>query len=134
MNKALWVAKILLGFAFLMGGGMKVFTPHAALATEMAWVTHVPPSAVKLIGLVEVLGALGLILPSALRIKPWLTPLAAAGLVLTMVCAAALHIAIGEGGMIAPNVVLGALAAFIGWGRFKTHPIIAKADLAGAGH
>jgi hypothetical protein len=52
-----------------------------------------------------------------------LTPLAAAGLLLTMISAAALHIAIGEGQMIAPNIVLGAVAAFIAWGRYKRHPI-----------
>jgi len=126
MNKALWAAQVLVGFAFLMGGGMKMVTPHEALAADMSWVTHVPAAAVKLIGLLEVLGAFGLILPSALRIKPWLTPLAAAGLLLTMLSAAAVHIAIGEAHMIAPPFVLGALAAFIAWGRYKRHPISAK--------
>jgi putative oxidoreductase len=126
MNKALWAAQILLGFAFLMAGGMKLVTPYETLAGDMAWVTHVPAAVVKLIAFLEVLGALGLILPSVLRIKPWLTPLAAAGLVLTMVGAIATHIAIGEAHMTAPPIVVGALAAFIAWGRHKRDPIVAK--------
>ena len=80
----------------------------------------------KFIGLVEVLGALGLVLPSALRIKPGLTPLAAAGLVCTMVAAAGLHISIGEAAMIAPNLVLGTLAALVAWGRHRRAPMEAR--------
>jgi putative oxidoreductase len=126
MNKALWAAQALIGLAFLMAGGMKMLTPYTALTVEMAWVAHVPAAVVKLIGLLEFIGALGLILPSMLRNKPWLTPLAAAGLVLTMVGAAALHVATGEGHMITPNIVLGGLASFIAWGRFKRHAILAR--------
>jgi putative oxidoreductase len=126
MNKALWVAQFLLGFAFFMGGGMKMFTPHETLLVDMAWVSYVPAALIKLIGLLEVLGAIGLILPSALRIKPWLTPLAAMGLLLTMLSAVGLHISIGEGHLITPNILLGALATFVVWGRHKKHPIAAK--------
>jgi putative oxidoreductase len=126
MNKALWAAQALLGFAFLMAGGMKLMSPYETLAADMAWVAHVPAAGLKGIGILEFLGALGLVLPSALRIKPWLTPLAAGGLTLTMLSAATLHISIGEGTMIAPNIVLGVLAAFIAWGRLKRHPIVAK--------
>lgn len=126
MNKVLWGVQVLLGFAFVMGGAMKLATPYEALVLEMTWVAHVPAAGVKLIGLLEVLGAMGLILPAAFRFKPGLTPLAAVGLLLTMICAAGLHISIGEASMIAPNVVLGTLAAFIAWGRFKTHPISPK--------
>lgn len=123
MNKALWAAQALLGFAFLMAGAMKGLTPHEALAVDMPVVAAIPPLAVKGIGLVEVLGAVGLILPSVLRIQPVLTPVAAGGLVLTMVSAAGAHIAAGEANMIAPSIVLGGLAAFVAWGRSTRHRI-----------
>ncbi len=126
MNKALWAVQALVALAFVGAAGMKLSTPLDALAAKMAWVAHVPPWSVKVIGALELLGALGLILPSALRIKPVLTPLAAAGLVLTMVAAAGLHIAIGEAAMIAPNIVLGGLCAFIAWGRHSKAPIAPK--------
>ena len=126
MNRSLWLAQALLALAFLMAGSMKLLTAHEALAVDMTWVTHVPAAVVKLIGLLEVLGAIGLILPSWLRVKPWLTPLAAVGLTLTMIGAAATHLSIGEANMIAPNLVLGLIAGFIAWGRYQRSPIEAK--------
>ena len=122
MNVAVWIVQSLLAAAFGMAGAMKLSTPYEALVEQMSWAAHVPAVGVTLIGLVEVLGALGLVLPSALRIKPWLTPLAAAGLVCTMVAAAGLHISIGEGSQIAPNLVLGTLAALVAWGRHRRAP------------
>ena len=122
MNVAVWIVQSLLAAAFGMAGAMKLATPYEALAEQMSWAAHVPAAGVKLIGLVEVLGALGLVLPSALRIKPWLTPLAAAGLVSTMIAAAGLHISIGEAAMIAPNLVLGTLAALVAWGTTPARP------------
>jgi uncharacterized membrane protein len=65
MNRALWTAQVLLAFAFLMAGRMTLVTPYEGLAADMAWVAHVPAAAVKLIGLLEVLAAVGLVLPSA---------------------------------------------------------------------
>ena len=126
MHIGLWIVQGLLAFAFFGAGAMKMATPVDQLAEQMAWVLHVPAPAVKVIGLLEVLGAAGLILPSALRIQPKLTPLAAGGLVLTMLGAAATHIAIGEAAMIAPPLVLGGLAAFVAWGRSSKHPIDPK--------
>jgi uncharacterized membrane protein len=123
MNKLLWIVQSLVGVAFTMAGVIKLSTPYDALAEQMSWVPHVPAMAVKLIGLVEVAGGLGLILPSVFRIMPGLTPLAAAGLVLTMISAAGLHISIGEAAHIAPNLVLGSLAALVAWGRHKKAPI-----------
>ena len=126
MNVAVWIVQSLLAAAFGMAGAMKLATPYEALVEQMSWAAHVPAAGVKLIGLVEVLGALGLVLPSALRIKPWLTPLAAAGLVSTMIAAAGLHISIGEAAMIAPNLVLGTLAALVAWGRHRRAPMEAR--------
>jgi len=123
MNKALWSVQGLLAIAFLMGGGMKVLTPATELAQQMNWVNHVPAMVVKVIGLLEVLGAIGLILPAALKIKPQLTPMAATGLALTMLGAIVTHLVLNEPGQIVPGMVLGSLALFVAWGRFKKVPI-----------
>jgi putative oxidoreductase len=115
-----------MAIGFLMAGGMKLFTPHDALAAQMAWVNHFPAIAPKLIGLLEMLGGLGLILPSLLRIKPWLTPLAAMGLCLLMAGAFITHLVLGEYGMSAPSLIMGLLSGFIAWGRSKRLPIVEK--------
>ena len=109
-----------------MAGGMKFFTPYDALAAQMAWVSHFPAFTPKLIGLLEVLGGLGLILPSLLRIKPWLTPLAALGLCLLMAGAFITHLVLGEIGMSVPSLIMGLLSAFIAWVRNKRLPIVEK--------
>lgn len=124
LHIGLWVVQGLLALAFLMSGSMKLTTPYETLAAQMAWAKLFSPTTVQAIGVVEVAGALGLILPSALRILPILTPLAASGLVLTMLGAAATHLSIGEPPI--PNVVLGGLAAFVAWGRFRKAPIAAR--------
>jgi hypothetical protein len=72
---------------------------------------------VRFIGLSEVFGALGLILPAATRIKPVLTGLAALGLTLVMVLAVGVHVVRGEGYVLALPLLLGVLAAFVAWGR-----------------
>lgn len=126
MNIALWVLQSLLAAAFGMAGAMKTFTPVDQLAAQMTWVAAVPAFVPKLAGISEILGALGLILPSALRIQPKLTPVAAGGLALVMVLAAGLHASLGEWGALAPNFVLGGLAAFVAYGRTKLVPIAPK--------
>ena len=126
MNIVLWVVQVLLAAGFLMAGGMKLMTPHDALAAQMAWVNHMPAFAPKLIGLLEVLGGLGLILPSLLRIKPMLTPTAAIGLALLMAGAFVTHLVLGEYGMSVPSLVMGLLAVFVAWGRSKRVPILAR--------
>lgn len=117
----LWVAQVLLAVGFGMAGFMKLATPYADLAQKMAWARHTPEALVKLIGVVELAGALGLILPAATRIKPFLTPLAASGFVVIMVLAIGLLVSIGEAP--APNVVLGGIAALVAWGRWRKAPI-----------
>lgn len=124
MNIAVWIVQILLGLAFLFSGAMKVFQPIDKLKAMMAWVESLPPTAVRLIGVVEVLGAFGLVLPAATGILPFLTPLAAAGLVLTMLGAMTLHLRRGgETGNIVANLVLLALAAFVVYGRLVAVPL-----------
>jgi len=117
----LWVAQGLLAVAFMGSALMKLTQPYEVLASSQAWVKLFSPEVVKLIGAVELLGVLGLILPSLTRILPVLTPAAAVGLLLTMIAAGATHLSIGEPPI--PNVVLGGLAAFVAWGRIKKVPI-----------
>lgn len=123
LHLSLWIVQVLLGVAFLAAGLMKATTPIADLAAKMSWVASAGAPLVRFIGVSELLGGLGLILPAATRIKPLLTPLAGAALALVMVLAAGTHVALGEYGALAPNFVLGGLAAFVAWGRFKQAPI-----------
>jgi putative oxidoreductase len=128
MHIALWVVQALLALAFAGAGATKLFTPIAELATKGmgGWVAASPAVLVHFIGVCELLAAVGLVAPAATRIAPQLTPAAAMGLVLVMLLAAATHISYGEYGNVAPNVVLGGLAAFVAWGRVKRHPIAAR--------
>ena len=119
MNIVLWIIAGLLAFAFLAAGAMKLAQPKEKLAASgMAWTETFSPGTVKLIGALEVLAALGLILPAALDIAPILVPLAALGLVLIMIGAAITHARRKENQMIGVNVVLLILAAVVAWGRF----------------
>lgn len=126
MHVALWIAQVLLGGMMLMAGLGKALQPVDALAEAIPWTTDVPIALTRFIGVSELLGALGLILPSLLRIKPILTVLAALGLVTIMVLAAIFHATRGEFAAIGFNVPLMAVAAFIAWGRIKKAPIQAK--------
>jgi putative oxidoreductase len=123
LNVTLWVLQILLAIAFAMTGLMKLTQPVADLATQMAWVGSVPAALVRFIGIAELAGAVGLILPALTRVQPRLTALAALGLVVVMLLASVTHASRGEFGMIPVNLVLGALAAFVAWGRGKAAPI-----------
>ncbi len=123
-NIALWAGQVLLAAAFAMAGVMKSTAPIAELAAQMKWPGEVAPEMVRFIGISELLGALGLLLPSALRIAPKLTPLAAVGLATIMVLAAAHHLRAGDGGgPVVVNVVLGGIALAIAWGRLRVAPI-----------
>jgi uncharacterized membrane protein YphA (DoxX/SURF4 family) len=123
MNIALWIVQILLALAFAMAGIMKVTQPIDRLETRMGWVKDVGPRGVRLIGSLEILGAIGLILPAVTGILPWLTPVAAVGFVLTMVGAMITHGRRGEYSGIGVNVVLLLLALFVVYGRFVIVPI-----------
>ena len=119
MTYALWVVQGLLALLFLFAGGMKLVVPLEALQGPVA----LPGLFLRCIGVAEVLGALGLILPGLLRIRPGLTPLAAAGLVIIMTGATVVTVA---GGQLAPallSVVVGLLAAFVAFGRWRLAPL-----------
>lgn len=120
MNVALWIVQGLLAAAFLSAGTMKIVRPRKRLMDSgMGWAGDFSDAGVKAIGAVEVLGAIGLILPAALGIATLLTPLAATGLALIMAGGAVVHLRRGEGaGAAAPSLVLGVLATVVAVMRF----------------
>jgi len=112
----LWALQALLAALFLFAGGMKLVTPIAALTQQVA----LPGPFLRFIGLAEVLGALGLVLPGLLRIRPALTPLAAAGLVIIMTGAVGVTmVTAGAVQAVMPGVV-GVLAASVAIGRWRS--------------
>lgn len=122
LDIGLWAVQIILGAMFTMAGAMKTFTPIDQLAETLPWVAELP-GLVRFIGVSELAGGLGLILPAALRIRPGLTPLAALGLLIVMILGAGFHAMQGEWSSLPVNVVLGGLAAFVLWGRTQKLPI-----------
>ena len=125
MNVVLWIVAGALALAFLAAGLTKLVQPREKLAATMGWVQDFSPGTVKLIGALEVLAAIGLILPAALDVVPVLVPLAALGLVLLMVGAAVTHARRREVPMIAINAVLLVLAVVVAWGRFGPYSFTA---------
>lgn len=124
MNTALWVVSIVLALAFLAAGAMKVAQSREQLMSKMPWAEDYSPGQIKLIGAVEVLGAVGLILPGLTGIAPILVPLAAVGLGLVMLGAAVVHIRRGDGaGAAVAPIVFALLCAFVAWGRFGAYPL-----------
>jgi uncharacterized membrane protein len=109
MNVLLWVIQGLVAVAFV-AAGFNHATRRDRATGRMAWMLALPKPAVTTIGVLEALGGVGLVLPRATGILPWLTPLAAVLLAVLMVCAAIFHARRGEVPLIAANVVLGALA------------------------
>jgi len=123
MGIALWVVQVLLAAAFLVSGATKLSQPKEKLLKKWAWVEDFSQETVRNIGTLEVLGAIGIVLPALSGIVPWLTPLAALGLVLTMIGAALTHLRRAEYGGIAVTAVVLILAAFVAYGRFFVLPV-----------
>lgn len=124
MNILLWIIQVLLALVFLFAGGTKLILPIDVL-TSMGSPNqvHLPGLLIRFIGVCEVLGALGLVLPGLFRKRAELTPLAAAGLVIIMIGATVLTI-IGDGvGMAIPPLVVGLLCAFVAYGRSRLRPL-----------
>jgi uncharacterized membrane protein YphA (DoxX/SURF4 family) len=123
VNVALWIIAGVLAFAFAASGTMKLVQSKDKLVASPTggWAADWTPAAIKLIGVAEILGAIGLILPAALHVAPILVPLAAVGLILVMIGAAVVHSRRHEWPNVAINVVLLLLTAFVAWGRFGPH-------------
>ncbi len=124
LHISLWIAQVLLAVAYGGAGFLKTFTPLPDLATSMAWVAELPGWLVRFIGIAELAGAAGMILPAATRILPGLTPLAALGFVAVQALAIPFHAMRGELGMSLPaNLLLLGLSLVVLWGRWRRLPI-----------
>jgi hypothetical protein len=118
MSVALWIVQGLLAALFLFAGGAKLVMP----LDQMTGPVTLPGWFVRFLGVAEVLGALGLILPGLLRIRPGLTPLAAAGLVIIMIGATVVTLVGGLVALALMNVVVALLAGFVAYGRWRLAP------------
>ncbi|WP_219511409.1 DoxX family protein [Nonomuraea ceibae] len=127
LHGALWALQLLFGFFFAGSGFGKVLMYDAALYAAapqaVAWYAAVPQPLIVFIGVCEVLGGVGLILPAMTRVQPMLTPLAAVGLTLTMILATGFHILRGEYELVPANLLLGGAAAYIAVGRWRLRVI-----------
>jgi len=123
MTYVLWVVQVLLALLFLFAGVSKLIMSIEEMTRDI----RLPGTFLRFIGVVEILGAIGLILPSWLRIRSGLTPLAAAGLVIIMIGATVLSLTLGIKLALMPFVV-GLLAAFVAYGRWKLAPIAASSQ------
>ena len=126
MNIALWIVAGLLAAVFLFAGSSKLFIPREKLAKAPGggWTLDFSAGFVKALGAVEILGAVGLILPALLDIAPVLVPLAALGLVLIMVGAVITRLRRHEPKAMVADLAYLALAGFVAWGRFGPESFI----------
>ena len=124
MDTALWIAQSLLAGIFLATGLIKLTQPRLRMAAgPMAWAADVTDARFRTIGLLEVIGAIGLILPGVLGIAPRLLPVAALGLGLTMIGAIVTHVRYGETERLVVPIVLLGLALFVAVERFGAHSL-----------
>jgi len=119
MGVVTWILQFLLAIAFVAAGLMKMSTPKERLLERMEWVRAVTPRGIKLVGLLEVLGGLGLVLPAVTGIAPWLTPLAAICLALLMALAIWTHVRLREASQAVPAAVLLVLLLITTYGLFS---------------
>jgi len=119
----LWIAQILVAFAFIGAGFVKLTTPIPQLAAMMPWAGQYSESFVRFIALVDLAGGIGILLPALTRILPRLTVLAALGCSVLQVFALIFHLSRGEAEVTPLNVVLLALSLFVLWGRNSKAPI-----------
>ncbi|WP_394831219.1 DoxX family protein [Pendulispora rubella] len=125
MNLALWIVAGLLAAAYFIGGGVKMFMSKdkfASMTSNSQWAEEFTSGAFKALGVVEALGAVGLVLPAVLGIAPILVPIAASALALYMSGAMATRLRRGEYAVMMGDFVFLALCAFVAWGRFGPEP------------
>jgi hypothetical protein len=119
LHISLWILQALLAATLIWAAALKLGKSPNELAAMWPWAGEVSPTLVKLTGIADLLGGIGLVLPALLRVKPVLTPIAALGIVVLMICAGVFHIARGEASQIGFNIVVAGIAGFIAWGRFR---------------
>lgn len=123
MNIALWIIQSLVALLFLMNGIRKVFLPMDTILAQLPGLKQVPPALVRFIGVCELAGAVGLILPAATRILPQMTIAAALGITALMACAAIFHLRRREVPPTVVTTVILLVALFIGVGRWALAPL-----------
>lgn len=122
MNTALWVVAWVLAVVFVGAGLMNVIQPKEWLVSKgMGAIENFSPTAIKVVGALEVLGGLGVVLPALVGVAPVLVPIAAVGLCAVMIGALVLHVRRKEYQMLLPPVLFLAAAVFLAWGRFGTY-------------
>lgn len=126
-NYGLWAAQIALALLYLMGVWMHlILSPQQAAAMGAVWMSEAPILLVRFIGVMELLGVIGLILPAATRIQPHLTVWAAKGLLAIQALAIPFHAVRGEFEPLPFNLIYVALAVFVIWGRTRKAPILPR--------
>ncbi|TSJ45840.1 DoxX family protein [Fluviicola chungangensis] len=126
MHVLLWVAQFLLGITLIWAASLKLFQPIEQLKTMWPWTGEIAPALVRSTGVIDLLGALGVLLPSLFRFKPLLASIAAFGIVLLMISASVFHVFRGETPQIGFNIIFGLIAGFVAYGRWKLAPIPSK--------
>jgi len=119
MTRALWIIQVLLALIFLFDGGTKLVMP----AEQLTGQTPLSAPFLRFIGIAEIAGALGLILPGAFRIRPGLTPLAAAGLTIIMIGATTVTVMTMSAAMALLPFIVGGLTVFVAYARWRVHPL-----------
>jgi hypothetical protein len=127
LSVGLWIVQALLALTFAGTGIWKLVTPIPELASKFPWMGEVSPSFLYATAIFDLLGGLGVFLPSVTRIKPSLTVLAALGCAALQASAIVFHVSRGEGANTPFNFLLVALALFVAWGRRSKAPITPRA-------
>jgi putative oxidoreductase len=125
INILLWIAQVLIALTLLWAAYAKLIQPIEETAKMLPWALE-NPGLLKFTGFIDLLGGVGIILPSALKIQPKLTVWAAYGVVLLMIAGSVFHIMRGEASLIGMNIVIIVFAIFIAWGRTSKAPIHGK--------
>lgn len=119
LNITLWIVQVLLAASLIWGASMKLFQAIEKLSLMWPWTGQIPENLVKLTGIIDLLGGVGIITPTFLNIKPKLAIMAAWAIILLMICASVFHILRGEASLIGANIVFALMAGFVAWGRKK---------------
>ncbi|MCF6327748.1 MAG: DoxX family protein [Devosiaceae bacterium] len=123
LSIALWAVQIFLAIGYAIAGMMKIVSPISDLALEMAYAADVPEWFVRTVGVLEIAGAVGIILPALMKVMTWLVPLTAICFSLVQVTAIFIHANYGETAQfLAINLILLAMSLFVLWGRWKKLP------------
>jgi uncharacterized membrane protein YphA (DoxX/SURF4 family) len=126
LSAFLWVAQSILAAMFCAAGFMKITTPIPELSKMMAWTGQLPEVFVRTMGVVDLAGGLGVLLPALTRIKPKLSVIAAMCCAILQICAIIFHVTRGEAALTPLNFILLALLLFVFWGRSKRAPIVSR--------